>query len=205
MTHHEFVLSMLRLVEGDEQQSLLVILSLLHKILYLLRNGAIAAQSAKLEGLSQTKRTSKQGRSDGVVHVQDSKPANVQDAPGAPTQPSGWDWCAEQVLKQGDQLEQLLRMLEGGGGGDRSRSTTPPPPPPPAAVRHATTGQTSPERLPRPPATLGLHPGDAAQMRQTLSGLTPRRSSPVRQAVLRQVECLQDYATNRPHGPEQGV
>merc|ERR1719240_317747 len=98
MTHHEFVLSMLRLVEGDEQQSLLVLLSLLHKILYLLRNGADAAKQANLEDLSQARRTSK------------TKAAN-----GAPSTDG-----AEHVLKQGEQLEQLLRMFE--GSGDRSRS-----------------------------------------------------------------------------------
>jgi hypothetical protein len=32
------------------------------------------------------------------------------------------------------------------------------------------------------------------------ASLTPRRTSPVRQAVLRQVECLQDYAATVSNG-----
>jgi hypothetical protein len=44
---------------------------------------------------------------------------------------------------------------------------------------------------------------DAAQVRSMFASLTPRRTSPVRQAVLRQVECLQDYAATVSNGNGQ--
>jgi voltage-gated sodium channel len=226
LTHHEFVLSMLRLIEHDPQQQLLLLLAVMHEVVFLLKT----LRDGSVGGAADSKPR--------PTRVTDSKPISVHDRPGSPTQ-GGWDWCAQQVVRQGEQLDHLLRMLNvqqnGGTGGVGTAAQSQAPmrgPPTQSPVSTSDPAMGLGMRLPLPlgayqnggfvpgpadgrpefqpanrsDAGVGPKPGpkdlsapfsrDAAQVRSMFASLTPRRTSPVRQAVLRQVECLQDYAAS---------
>jgi voltage-gated sodium channel len=232
LTHHEFVLSMLRLIEHDPQQQMLVLLAVMHEVMYQISR-------LRSEGVGG-------GKPNLTMVGGETKPAPVYDRPGGATQvpPGGWDWCAQQVARQGEQLDALVRLVADrqqipwDGPAGASASPTPSeaaalvapvggarPPMPIGAFSAGGTYQPPPRvpppngaAVPGPPAGSAAAEAarltnnniaapfarDAAQVRSMFASLTPRRTSPVRQAVLRQVECLQDYAATVSNGNGQG-